>query len=62
MADEEKRTRRWKRPRLLLLLHARVGSCEIRSGDTFYALARRFGVSLEAILAANPGVDPETSR
>lgn len=31
---------------------------EIRPGDTFYALARRFGVSLEAILAANPGVDP----
>lgn len=31
---------------------------EIRPGDTFWALARRFGVSLDAILAANPGVDP----
>ncbi len=30
----------------------------IRQGDTFSALASRFGVSLAAILAANPGVDP----
>lgn len=30
----------------------------IQPGDTFYALAVRFGVSLSALLAANPGVDP----
>ncbi|MFY9134831.1 MAG: LysM peptidoglycan-binding domain-containing protein [Bacillota bacterium] len=31
---------------------------EIRAGDTFYALARRYGTTVEAITAANPGVDP----
>ncbi|HAN86723.1 MAG: LysM domain-containing protein [Bacillota bacterium] len=31
---------------------------EIRAGDTFYALARRYGITVEAIMAANPGVDP----
>jgi LysM repeat protein len=31
---------------------------EIKAGDTFYALARRYGISVEAIMAANPGVDP----
>ncbi|WP_258360193.1 LysM peptidoglycan-binding domain-containing protein [Moorella sulfitireducens] len=30
----------------------------IRPGDTFFSIARRFGFTLEAILAANPGVDP----
>ncbi len=30
----------------------------IQPGDTFYLLASRFGVSLQALLAANPGVDP----
>jgi len=30
----------------------------IRSGDTFYSLARRFNTTVEAIQAANPGVDP----
>ncbi len=30
----------------------------IRSGDTFYALAARFGVALQDLLAANPGVAP----
>lgn len=30
----------------------------IKAGDTFFALAQRFGVSLDAVLAANPGVDP----
>ena len=31
---------------------------EIKAGDTFYALARRYGTTVEAIMAANPGVDP----
>ena len=30
----------------------------IRAGDTFYQLSRRFNVSLDDLLAANPGVDP----
>lgn len=30
----------------------------IRSGDTFYMLAQRYNVSVEAIMRANPGVDP----
>ncbi|MCC5912363.1 MAG: LysM peptidoglycan-binding domain-containing protein [Clostridiaceae bacterium] len=31
----------------------------IRAGDTFFRLATRFNVSLDALLAANPGVDPD---
>jgi peptidoglycan endopeptidase LytF len=31
----------------------------IRSGDTLFAIARRFNVSLDALLDANPGIDPE---
>ncbi len=30
----------------------------IQSGDTFFRLAQRFGTTVEAIQAANPGVDP----
>lgn len=30
----------------------------IRAGDTFFKLAQRFGTTVEAIQAANPGVDP----
>lgn len=32
----------------------------IQAGDTFFQLSQRFGVSLNAILAANPGVAPES--
>jgi LysM repeat protein len=34
----------------------------IEEGDTFYALGRKFGVSMEAILAANPQVDPRRMK
>lgn len=34
-------------------------SYTIRAGDTFYAISRRFNVSLDALMAANPGVDPD---
>ncbi|MDA8344187.1 MAG: LysM domain-containing protein, partial [Thermaerobacter sp.] len=30
----------------------------IQQGDTFYRLAQRFGTTVAAIRAANPGVDP----
>lgn len=30
----------------------------IRPGDTFFALAARFGTNVEALAAANPGIDP----
>lgn len=30
----------------------------IRSGDTFFSLAQRFGTTVEAIMTANPGVNP----
>ncbi len=30
----------------------------IRQGDTIYLLSQRFGVSVDAILNANPGIDP----
>jgi LysM repeat protein len=32
----------------------------IRSGDTLSAVADRFGITLEDLLAANPGIDPTT--
>ncbi|HHW70257.1 MAG TPA: LysM peptidoglycan-binding domain-containing protein [Clostridiales bacterium] len=31
----------------------------IKAGDTFYALAARFGTTVEAIMRVNPGVDPK---
>lgn len=34
----------------------------IQPGDTFYGLARRFGYTLDALLAANPGVNPDSLR
>jgi peptidoglycan endopeptidase LytF len=30
----------------------------IRPGDTLFALSQRFGVSVQAIINANPGIDP----
>ncbi|MCL6558349.1 MAG: LysM peptidoglycan-binding domain-containing protein [Firmicutes bacterium] len=36
----------------------RTFSYVIRAGDTYFSLARRFGTTVEAIAAANPGVDP----
>lgn len=34
-------------------------SYTIQAGDTFYRLASRYGIGLEALLAANPGVNPD---
>ncbi|MBE3580654.1 MAG: LysM peptidoglycan-binding domain-containing protein [Thermoanaerobacteraceae bacterium] len=31
----------------------------IRAGDTFFSIARRFGISVEDLIRANPGIDPE---
>lgn len=31
----------------------------IKAGDTFYLIARTFGISLDSLLAANPGVNPD---
>lgn len=31
----------------------------IRQGDTFFTLARRFNTTVDAIMRANPGVDPD---
>ncbi len=30
----------------------------IQAGDTFYLIARRYGISTDALIRANPGVDP----
>lgn len=30
----------------------------VQAGDTFWLLAQRFNTTVEAIMAANPGVDP----
>lgn len=35
------------------------GFIVIRPGDTLYSIARRFNVSVDALLAANPGVNPD---
>ena len=37
-------------------------SYTIRSGDTLYTIARRFNVTVAAIMAANPGIDPMSLR
>ncbi|MDK2821577.1 MAG: hypothetical protein PWP31_1542 [Clostridia bacterium] len=34
----------------------------IQPGDTLYALSQRFGVSLDRLLAANPGIEPENLK
>lgn len=34
-------------------------SYTIRAGDTFYSLSRRYNISLDSLIAANPGVDPD---
>jgi len=37
-----------------------AGSYQIRPGDTLYALSQRFGTTIQAILALNPGLDPNS--
>ncbi|HZJ58168.1 MAG TPA: LysM peptidoglycan-binding domain-containing protein [Clostridia bacterium] len=34
------------------------GTYQIRPGDTFFNIAMRFNTTVEALMAANPGVDP----
>ena len=34
----------------------------VQSGESFYAIARKYGVNLEALMAANPGVDARRLR
>ena len=34
----------------------------IKAGDTYFSLASRFGITVEALVAANPGVDPNALR
>ena len=34
----------------------------VRSGDSFYSIARRYGTGLDLLLAANPGLDPDNLR
>jgi len=36
-------------------------SYTVRAGDTLYLIAGRFNTTVEAILAANPGIVPEGS-
>ena len=35
-----------------------MGTYTIKAGDTFFAIAKRLGISVEALQAANPGVNP----
>ncbi|PDH29511.1 MAG: hypothetical protein CNE95_04690 [Puniceicoccaceae bacterium MED-G30] len=41
---------------------AEGGSYLIEPGDTFARIAQQMGVSLQALLDANPGVDPRRLR
>lgn len=34
-------------------------SYTIRRGDTFYSIARRFNTTVDALIRANPGIDPD---
>ena len=34
----------------------------IRAGDTLWRLAQQYGTTVEALLAANPGIDPNSLR
>jgi tetratricopeptide (TPR) repeat protein len=34
----------------------------VQSGDSAYSIARRYGVKLEALMAANPGLEPRRMR
>ena len=45
--------------RALLPWYTGYISLRIRPGDTVWALARRYGSSTEAVLLANPGLQPE---
>ncbi len=31
----------------------------VKAGDSFFLIARTFGISLDALIAANPGIDPD---
>jgi LysM repeat protein len=35
------------------------GTYRIQAGDTFFSIARRFNTTVEALIAANPGVNPD---
>ncbi len=35
---------------------------KIAKGDTFYAIARKYGTDVKDVIAANPGVDPKALR
>src|SRR5204862_8091814 len=39
-----------------------TGKYTIESGDTFTSIAAKFGISVQAIEAANPGVNPNTLK
>jgi LysM repeat protein len=36
-----------------------LGTYALKSGDTPASIARKYGVKLEALLAANPRIDPK---
>lgn len=39
-----------------------TGTYTVQSGDTFSSIARRHGLSIEKLMAANPGTDPKALR
>jgi hypothetical protein len=41
---------------------ARASAYSVRSGDTLGTIAERFGTTVDALLALNPGIDPRALR
>ena len=39
-----------------------TGTHTVQSGDTLTAISRRYGVSLDSLLAANPGINPKNLK
>ena len=36
-----------------------VGTYSLKAGDTPASIARKYGIKLDALMSANPGIDPK---
>jgi LysM repeat protein len=49
-------------PKRARVRQTRASAYSVRSGDTLGAIAERFGTTVDALLALNPGLDPHALR